>query len=699
MLRCLLVGSLLVSMASGADRSLDENPQLAEYFESVVSSIEKKSDLKRFKSLQHWEKERGHLRGQLFEMLGLDPLPEKTELRPVITGEIEEADFRVQKLHFQSLPGLYVTGNMYLPKEVKEPLPTILYVCGHARMKDGDISLGNKTGYQHHGAWFARNGYACLTIDTLQLGEIEGVHHGTYSHGRWWWNNRGYTPAGVEAWNCIRALDYLETRPEVDKTRFGVTGRSGGGAYSWWIAALDDRIQCAVPVAGITSLRNHVVDGCVEGHCDCMYMVNTYRWDYATVAALIAPRPLLISNTDKDGIFPLEGVVDVHRQVRHIYQLYGKPDHLGLQITEGPHKDTQELRVHAFRWMNRWLRKTDDLVELTATKFFEPTQLRVFETLPADERNTTIDEVFVAEPQRTPAETLQQSSPSELRELLKNKCFAAWPKEQGGSVAPKIVRVEVLAAGEKVADAKPRLNVVRMFFDSEPHVELFADVLIPTGLEFDRDSNDLKVLQQAAGAKLVIVDDAGWKQWAADLQACAEKSDAAEIAQQLSAIASDWDASGTLPAVVFCPRGMGPDEWKGDEKKQTQIRRRFQLTGATADGMRVWDCCQTARLLQRTLQSNATLELQGRGRTGWLAIATAVFVPEVQRVRAAELSTDSDQVPELLNYQRYFHWSDLLVLALEERDVLLTNCAAEVVAAAKAAVQGRQPFEGHLRIQ
>ena len=102
----------------------------------------------------------------------------------------------------------------------------------------------------------------------------------------WWWNSRGYTPAGVEAWNCMRALDYLETRPEVDKTRFGVTGRSGGGAYSWWITALDDRIKVAVPVAGITDLQNHVVDGAVEGHCDCMFIVNTYRWDYPQVAAL-----------------------------------------------------------------------------------------------------------------------------------------------------------------------------------------------------------------------------------------------------------------------------------------------------------------------------------------------------------------------------------------------------------------------------
>src|SRR5438477_6740968 len=170
-------------------------------------------------------------------MLALDPLPEKTDLKPVIIGRLEHDEFVVEKLHFQSRPGLYVTGNLYLPKKIEGRLPTILNVCGHGRVAKDDVSYGNKVHYQHHGAWFARNGYACLMIDTLQLGEIEGIHHGTYGvrepkanagpgdrgdfKQMWWWNSRGYTPAGVEAWNCVRALDYLETRPEVDASRIG----------------------------------------------------------------------------------------------------------------------------------------------------------------------------------------------------------------------------------------------------------------------------------------------------------------------------------------------------------------------------------------------------------------------------------------------------------------------------------------------
>src|SRR6185436_11490576 len=185
----------------------------------------------------------------------------------------------------------------------------------------------------------ARNGYVCLLIDTLQLGEIQGLHHGTHRENMWWWNSRGYTPAGVEAWNAIRALDYLQSRPEVDGSRMGVTGRSGGGAYSWWLVALDDRIKVAAPVAGITDLQNHVVDGCVEGHCDCMYVINTYRWDYPQVAALAAPRPLLIVNTDSDSIFPLDGVVRVRDFVRRVYELHHAVTNLGLVIGPGPHKD------------------------------------------------------------------------------------------------------------------------------------------------------------------------------------------------------------------------------------------------------------------------------------------------------------------------------------------------------------------------
>ena len=100
----------------------------------------------------------------------------------------------------------------------------------------------------------------------------------------------------------------------------------------WTIA-----LKALAPVAGITDLENQVVDGAIAGHCDWTFHINTYRWDFPQVAALIAPRPMLICNTDKDRLFPLDGVVRLHKKVADVYELQNATNMLGLLITEGGH--------------------------------------------------------------------------------------------------------------------------------------------------------------------------------------------------------------------------------------------------------------------------------------------------------------------------------------------------------------------------
>jgi dienelactone hydrolase len=225
------------------------------------------------KTREVWEQKRPRLHREYLDMLGLWPLPERTPLHATVTGTLEHEGVVIEKLHYQSRPGLYVTANLYRPKEVKGRLPAILYVCGHSgRGRDG-----NKTAFQDHGLWFANNGYVCLIVDTLQLGEIPGIHHGTYREGRWWWQALGYTPAGVEYWNGVRGIDYLVGRPDVDPERIGVTGISGGGAVTFWVAAADERVKVAVPVSGMSDLESYVTDKVINGHCDCMFLVNTYH--------------------------------------------------------------------------------------------------------------------------------------------------------------------------------------------------------------------------------------------------------------------------------------------------------------------------------------------------------------------------------------------------------------------------------------
>ena len=182
-------------------------------------------------------------------MLGLDPMPEKTPLQARNTGTLEREGYRVEKIVFQSTPGLYVTGNLYLPAKREGRLPTVLYLCGHS-----PSPWGSKVDYQHHGIWFARHGYVAFLIDTIEFGELSGIHHGTHDLDMLYWLSLGYTPAGPEVWNAIRALDYLESRSEVDPERIAVTGISGGGAMTWFTAAVDDRPQVAVPSSQVGRL-------------------------------------------------------------------------------------------------------------------------------------------------------------------------------------------------------------------------------------------------------------------------------------------------------------------------------------------------------------------------------------------------------------------------------------------------------------
>ncbi len=671
--RFLLVSFMSILALSTPAFAEDEKPaidtsrgdkMIAEYFRAETKKLAD-GCLADIQSSDDWESRKSEYRRQLFEMLSLDPLPEKTPLNAKITGRTEHEEFIVENLHFQSRPGLYVTGNFYRPKKSEgKKLPAILYVCGHGRVKKDGVSYGNKTHYQHHGAWFARNGYVCLTIDTLQLGEIEGIHHGTYNHGMWWWNSRGYTSAGVEAWNCIRALDYLQSRDEVDGERIGVTGRSGGGAYSWWIAALDERIKVAVPVAGITSLTNHVVDGTVEGHCDCMFTVNTYRWDYAQVAALVAPRPLLISNSDKDRIFPLDGVVEVYTKVRKLYEIYGALDKIGLQITEGPHKDTQELRVHAFHWFNRFLKDEDPLIETTAVKFFEPQQLKVFDKLPDDENNTAIEESFTATAPRASVPASDDAwnlMKSEWIQGLKDKSFRGWPSE------PQSVE-----CNQSYSIEKSGVSLSKYEFQSQHHIRLPLYLAHRAGLK--PSELDLIVLN--------VLDDKGWQNFLAMFSAGFVEEFTSESPPKANS--KEFESTRKMfkafkwGMAYIPPRGVGPTAWDQSERKQTQHRRRFMLLGQTLDGMRVWDVRRAMQALRKIEGiSKVPLWLQGERQSAGIALYASLFEPNIKRLDLWYLSSSHRDGPTFLNVLRVLDIPQTVALAANQSQIRIYQNGSE----------------------
>jgi len=630
MKRLLIFCAVTLSLsAHAAMPSRDE--ALADFFRRETRAISERS-LADLTTSNAWLEQLPVKRAQLAEMLGLSPMPPRTELQATVTKRFEHDTFTVENLHFQSRPGLYVTANLYVPKHLTKPAPTILYVCGHSPVVTNKVSYGTKAAYQHWGAWFARNGYVCMIIDTLESGEILGEHHGTYRAGTWWWNSRGYTPAGVETWNGMRALDYLGTRPEVDTNRFGITGRSGGGAYSWYVTAMDDRIKAAAPTAGITDLENHVVDGAVEGHCDCMFFVNTYRWDYPQLAALAAPRPLLICNTDDDTIFPLDGVVRLRDKVRRVYDLLGAGGNCGLVITPGPHKDTQELQVPVMRWFNRHLKGEETLIENAAVKLFSPQQLKVFDTLPADAVNAKIHETFV-EPAKA---TLPKSN--EDWSLVRDE----WLAELRAKSFPSLARTNEPAATFVYNQATGH------------HQWAFkasgANLFVATRAEEKAERVILTAEFLKMGGRRAPHTPGAWH-------------------GQISFYRLDTNDLVNPKRSVSVP--VEKVDFAALARKEVQFRRRYMLLGETTDSQRVVDLVRAIQVIRASPElGKLTLRLEAEGDMAVNALYAALFAP-VDELVLTHLPKSHMSGPDYLNVLRILDVPQAVAMASERSRVEL----------------------------
>jgi len=672
-----VVGVALMLLACGA-RGLGQEygpPDRGEPGDEMIQAyLAREADrihagfLNEVKALEDWQSRRPAYKEEYFHMLGLWPMPEKTPLRATITGTLEGDGYRVDMIHFQSRPRLYVTGNLYRPAKVDEGerLPAVLYVCGHSYQGRS----GNKTAYQSHGIWFARHGYLCLTIDSLQLGEIGALHHGTYRENRWWWHSRGYTPAGVECLNGMRAIDYLTGRPDVDPERIAVTGISGGGAASFWIAAADERVRAAVPVSGMADLPSYVNNRVINGHCDCMFLYNTFQWPWTRIAALVAPRALLFTNSDADRIFPMDANDRIINRLERVYSLYGRTDFVDAVVSIGGHAYRQDIRQAAFRFINTQLKNDPRVVEdsevdlvtgpRSEREYPIPIEkLRVFPEdgdIPGDELNTTIDERFVpmakVEP---PKEGEFDGWKANLLAELKRVTFGYFPER----IPP------AKSLSEKGSDPLSQGGLTP-FRTELARVETEPGIVIP--LKYDT------VFKPTAVAKrillLIHVHDGD-----------AEKPNL-NIAHRF------YHAGDML--YVLKARGVGPTRWTR-KNPPNYVERSHVLLGRTVDTGRVWDVAAAARYLhEKHKHEGSEVIVLGDGAAGVLAACAALWEPEIDGVVLGDppLGFMDDAAPPLLNVLRVCDVPEVLgmlaprlVTVLAEKSDPLDRAAAIYAAA------------------
>ena len=299
----------------------------------------------RFSSREEVEARREDLRFTLRMAAGLYPWPEKTPLNPKFEDVGDYDGYSVKKVMFESRPGLWSTGNLYLPRPLTGKAPAILNVIGH--WEEQRLTRCETADYPQQIANFAKMGFVCLVTDMIGKVDSRQLSHEYGGGTKELWNSNGL---GVQLWNNIRALDLLCSMPEVDPEKIGVTGASGGGSQTLFLSLLDERIRAAAPI-NMISLH-------MQGGCMCENAPGLRRdTDNTEMCAMLAPRPLFLAGSTGDWTKYLEtaelpGVLEAYRQ-------YGAEDMVEHFYQDAIHQYNEKTRHRVYSFFARHLMGKD----------------------------------------------------------------------------------------------------------------------------------------------------------------------------------------------------------------------------------------------------------------------------------------------------------------------------------------------------
>ncbi len=309
------------------------------------------------------DQRRAYIRKTMLE--GLGGLPERTPLNARTVGVVERDRYKVEKVIFESQPGFYVTANVYLPKSGSPPYPAVLYPLGHEQ------------GGKSHDAWqrmlgsLATKGYVALAWDPPGQGERAQMYDRDFKQRKLVRSTTEHTMLGIQClvtgdslarytiWDGIRALDYLLSRPEVDKGRVACTGNSGGGTHTAYLSALDDRIGVAAPSCYLTSWSK-LLD--TIGPQDAEQLIMPWigaGLDHGDFVIAFAPKPYLILSAIRD-FFSIAGARATYAEAQALYQRLGAAEKIAMSEVDRGHGYHQPNRLAAYRWLARWLKGEED---------------------------------------------------------------------------------------------------------------------------------------------------------------------------------------------------------------------------------------------------------------------------------------------------------------------------------------------------
>jgi cephalosporin-C deacetylase-like acetyl esterase len=483
----------------------------------------RKRKLRSFKSAADWQ---GHMAAVRENFrLSLGKFPGRTPLNPRLVGVLERDGYVVEKLLIESQPGFAVTANLYRPPEIAEPLPAVLNPLGH--WADGKA----EEVVQARGIGLARQGYVALVYDPIGQGErsqvwdaatnTNPVEASTEQHAGaclpcWL---VGQTVINHMVWDGVRMLDYLETRADVDSSRVGCTGASGGGTFTMFLTAFDDRIKAAVPVCSTANYERMHANGQIGD--PCQDPVGSYPNDMEMADLLMcrAPLPMQITSTIYD-FFPLIGARDVYADVLDCYAALGVEDRANMVEAAAHHDYNKPMREAMYAWFNRWLKDMPGPVTEAPYAIETPETLWCTENgqvLLSEQRETvvTLNELRVEELTPPPPQPEQVEQAEEARDSLREavrSVLAYESKPAAGSLQSVGTRtVGGLHVEEVYFESEVDLPVPGLVFHPPGDAPHPAAIYInDLGKDVEAHENGVAAELARAGAKVFAMDLRGW---------------------------------------------------------------------------------------------------------------------------------------------------------------------------------------------
>lgn len=305
------------------------------------TEAEGKAALSRFatayNSLEGWEKRAERIRQGIWQGLNLTGLPEKTPLKPVVRSKRTFDGYTVENVAFESLPGFFVTGNLYRPTKEQSAYAAILSPHGHWQEPDDYGRF--REDMQKRCATLARMGAIVFAYDMVGYGESDQCSH------------KHPEALALQTLNSTRAVDFLLSMPEVDPQRIGVTGASGGGTQTFLLTALDERIAVSVPAVMVSA---HFFGGCTCESGMPIHKSRNHQTSNVEIAALAAPRPMLLISDGQDWTKNTPKVE--YPYIRNIYRFYEKEENVeNLHLPDEGHDYGINKRKGAYQFLARHL--------------------------------------------------------------------------------------------------------------------------------------------------------------------------------------------------------------------------------------------------------------------------------------------------------------------------------------------------------